>query len=162
MANEYHKHWIGYVLIALSGALLLAGLILGIFATYHAGLLTPQLYNLLATLIVAVILGTVLSLWFWHWPVLIYGTSNVAITNWRSLFSDSTVEAEWIDIVDVTTAKPNILYQLFDMSVLTVETAGTQPNLTFAFLPHGDMIAEQMQKTTAELKAERDAINATK
>lgn len=157
MANIYHRHFVGYILIALSGTLLLAGLIIGIFAAYHAGSLTATLYNLLATLIVAVILGTMLSLWFWRWPVLILGTSSIVVTNWTSFFSSVQAEAEWIEIEDVTVARSGILAQLFGYGRIEVETAGTRPNITFSYLPNAQSVADSILNTVETLKAERKA-----
>lgn len=157
MANQIHKHWIGYVIIGLSGSLLLVGLILGMWASYIAGLLTLALFGILSTLIVAVVLFTLLSLWFYYWPVLIYGTSNVTITNWLTFFSSVQAEAEWIEIEDVTVRKPGILAQLFDYGTITIETAGTKPNLSISRMPHAEELRDQMMRTVETIRGEVQA-----
>lgn len=130
------KSLVGVLLIYLAGALAFALLF---WAALMNGLLAHQplgaLYGVgaLFSLLITGLAGIVYGLSYIH-----LDPDGMTVVSYSSLFVAQEAECLFRNMVDVQRLQPGILAAIFGYDTLTVETAGTVPNLRLKWVPDGE------------------------
>lgn len=153
MIHTYKRHWLGIALITIGALFTIALLVAAIWYAHSTGILTPDLFTALGLGILLVILVAYVWGYVYWLSVIEVSVDKIVVVQWFTLFSSRQAEAEWIEVEDITIAQPGILSQLFGYASLTVETAGTKPNLTISYMPNGLELQERLMAYVEKSKA---------
>lgn len=153
MIQTIHRSLVGIALIAFSALLLISLLIAGIWITFTNGTLTPNLFSIFGLGIVVTILIAYVSGYVYWLSVIEVSPDKIVVVRWFSLFSSRQAEAEWRDVEDITIRQGDILSQLFSFGVITVETAGTKPNLTISYIADVQELQAQLMAFVDKARA---------
>jgi hypothetical protein len=143
------KSPVGLFFIYLVGAVLVAGLLLGLTATIHQqGLtLTDTLPKLLLLGVLVVVLGTFVQAYVYMLSRVEVNATELRFVTWLSVFSSNVAVCDWRQIQNVDVKKAGIFSQAFDYGTLLVQTAGTERNLRITMIPQcehwRDVIAQR-------------------
>lgn len=139
------KHWIGYVAILGAGVgvasclwLLIADFsetgevdITGAWALYFAS--------------VVILAITIVQLWVYALSYIELTSEYIHVVNWRTLFVKQDVTAEWVRVQDASIATGSIFALLFHYAKLTVQTAGTEQDLSMTMTPRPEYWRDEIQ-----------------
>jgi hypothetical protein len=131
------KSPVGLVFIYVVGALLVAGLLLGLTASIdQQGLtLADTRPKLLLLGVLVVVLGTFLKSYVYMLSRIEVNATELRFVTWLTVLSSHVAVCEWRQVQDVRVKKGGIFSQAFDYGTLHVQTAGTGRNLRIAMIP---------------------------
>lgn len=153
MIHTYHRHWIGIALITLGALFSTAFLVAAICYTYMLGILTANLFTIFGLAIILVILVAYVWAYVYWLSVIEVSPDKIVVVRWFTLFSSRQAEAEFREVEDITFSQPGILSQLAGFGTLTIETAGTKPNLTLSYMPEPEQLQAQLMAYVEKSKA---------
>src|ERR1700757_342164 len=135
LPSTIRRSYIGLYAILFSGAVL--GTVLFVATLYLASqsLVTPQAAQLLLAFVGIVALSTLVWAYFYWASFVTLSDAGIEFTVYRSLFWPVQAECAWAEIRDVQASEEGVVQSLFNVGRLTVETAGTKPNLSLSWVP---------------------------
>lgn len=152
---EIRKHYFGFILIYLAGALIagiisVAGALGSVWIRDNVASSSSLASNgeliMLASIIisVAVLAVTILYAYIFGNNVVLLTTEKVAQILYKSLFHRKVSQLNISDVQDVTVSQTGIFAHFFNYGTLVIETAGEQQNYTFSYAPKPHDCAKQI------------------
>ncbi len=112
------------------------GIILTLF--WYAGVFTYSFLNFL----------------YWFFNVYIVTDERIIDVDWYSVVNRDMKFADLTSIQDVTAGQFGVLAGVFDFGDVKIETAGTEPNISFAKVPHPQIVSKKIQELREAEQAE--------
>lgn len=134
-----NRHWFGAFMIYLSGVVPMSALL---YFTYVVPL-PAQLpsYGLALLAFFAITVVTLVAVYVYNGTYMRLNDSGINIVKAISLFGSESPETDWNTVVG-TDIKTSILYKLFGLGTLIIETADGNENLTMSYVPRVDEVRE--------------------
>jgi len=140
-----HKHWIGWVIILLTGGVAATLIVYGAKALELGQAIdywTELLFYAVAAL--TAFFSIVNAVTYWR-STIVFDAEGVTVTNWPGLFFSVQSRADWTDLEDVTATQAGIVAKFFDYGTVRIQTAGTRSNLEMTMLPDPQALAGFVQ-----------------
>jgi membrane protein YdbS with pleckstrin-like domain len=129
------RHWLPPLLVTIGAFLVEIAILAAIFYLFKTQQLAISTYVTLGVLLVLIFMISAVWVYVYNLSFLGVSADKIIFVRWLTLFSSQEAVCEWRDIEDITIQQGNILAQLFGYGSLTIETAGTKPNLTMPNVP---------------------------
>ena len=135
---EIHKHWFGYVVIAFTGAALIALAWIGLLDLISGGIIDPTVgvgFGSLAVILIAAV--TIIQLYVYGLSYLKISEQGLEVKNWVTLFIRNNPSVEWVDISRVSETRA-VFGQWFDFGTIEVRTTDGDMPIRFTMTPDAD------------------------
>lgn len=87
-----------------------------------------------------------LNFLYWFFNVYIVTNERLVDVDWYSVVNRDMKFADLTSIQDVTAGQFGVLAGIFDFGDVKIETAGTEPNIIFAKVPHPQIVSKKIQE----------------
>lgn len=146
LVTEIRKHPFGLLLIFMTGAFVIAALMIiavvvasidltGMLGANVASGFKPVALFASLLLIVGAAIMTFIAAFLFRSNVIFVTSEKIAQVVYVSLFNRKISQLSIGDLQDVTVTQKGILAHLFNYGTLVVETSGEQQNYTFSYVP---------------------------
>ena len=153
MEQTYTRHWFPPVAMILGGLGVEVLISWCMWLLHKQNMLTYDLYLSGGCMIVLVILLTYAGITLYYLSKLVVSTDQINVVYWPWLFASSEAVCEWSDVEDITIVQPGFFALILGFGTVTIETAGTKPNLTLSYLPGPENIRDALMRQVESVKA---------
>jgi len=152
-----YKHWIGYVVVLLTGASLIGLLWVGLSSWISApGIDQSLVFQIALVAIISVVVITIVQLYVYGLSYIELNNDGIIIKNWITLFVSKDEQFEWVRVSRSTAAKGGIFGQVLNYGTVSIETNGGSVQATITLIPNPEYWQNQIQ-----LKADQATIDGT-
>ena len=132
---QIHKHWFGYVVIAFTGAALIALAWIGLLDLISGGIIDPTVgvgFGSLAVILIAAV--TIIQLYVYGLSYLLITDDGVEVKNWLTIFVYKNPFSEWPKISRASESR-SVFGQWFDFGTIEVRTTDGDMPIRFTMTP---------------------------
>lgn len=152
-----HKHWIGYVAIALAAVSLMGLLWAGLDSWItQPGVDKALVFQLAIVLFVVIVFSAAILMYVYSLSYIELNGDGVVISNWATPFTSKDERFEWKNDTRSTSIRGGIFGRLFNFGTISVETGGGSVQAKITLIPKPDFWQGQIENY-----AEQAAVKVT-